>query len=912
MENKTCNIFLASPSDTEKERKIVMDVVSELKETICKPFGITLELLSWENSVHPGIGSYPQEVINQQIGDDYTLFVGIMWKKFGTPTKKAGSATEEEYNRALESFKSGGTCKNIMFYFNEADISFNDDLTQVQKVKDFKEKISKENGVFYYSFTDKSKFEKDFRKHLTQWIFKTYAQTNNNDEDKRVVFTEVSEQMLVDLDDAGASFTHPNVDEVKLSDIFVAPVLRKIGKTKTDYTATSLSSAIDADGIHYLITGNESAGKSSLAKFFFNQYYQLNLIPVLLNGMDFNSDLRTDKLLNIIQKKIQYQYASVKTPFSDEKDKNSEYLLIIDDFQKSSKGNSNYWHVLTHNLESLVDHIIVLSDEQIGLLDISENPPFKNFTRFELLQFGPKERSQLINNWFGLGMETLEGEEANELLRRTDEAKANVKRILGRNYIPSYPFYILGMLQAMEAVAINNTDYSLYGFYYEKLINDSLNNAIKNSKDTDFYYNFLTEYCFALFAEEGANNPVALSIFETSYNDYCTRYAVDQKKMPFSKLKSVLLEANIIQIGHDVKIVQRYVYYFFVARYISIYISKRDDIKDMVQKLIQRAFRNEYSSILMFVTHLSKDGWIVSELVSHANSIFQSVEPCRMEEDLDVINNLITEIPKQIVGVINVMDEREKQLQYEAEIEAEENKFDNDNLNYQEFGLDDDVSQIDIIAKFNLAMKTIDLLGEVTKKYWGGLLAQEKYNLVLASYQLGLRALHHYIDIMDANKQELVGYIKNQVADRYIKDNMKLWSADDNKLEVKEVSDGLLFQLAFLASWVFVRRVSSAVGYDKLNLTYEEIMKNYQYNSYKLIDLSIDLNYNEIDIDRIEEYKRLMEKNHMSHMLLRELTIHHLYMFDDGYKKRQQVFQIFDVDIKQQRQLGANSVEKRS
>jgi hypothetical protein len=283
-----------------------------------------------------------------------------------------------------------------------------------------------------------------------------------------------------------------------------------------------------------------------------------------------------------------------------------------------------------------------------------------------------------------------------------------------------------------------------------------------------------------------------------------------------------------------------------------------------------------------------------------------------MEDDLEIVNNLITEIPKKIVGIIDISNERDKQLEYEAAIEADETKFDNDNINYQEFGLDDDVSEIDVIAIFNLAMKTIDLLGEVAKKYWGGLLAEDKYNLVLASYNLGLRALHHYLDIMNTNRDELVNYIKKQVAEKYMKDNMTTWSADNNKAEVKDVSDGLLFQFAFLASWVFIRRVSSAVGYDKLNLTYEEILNKFSSNSYKLIDLSIDLNYNEIDIERIEEYKQIMKKNHMSYMMLRELSLYHLYLFDDGYKKRQQVFQIFDVDDKRQKKLSAIKVEKRN
>ena len=321
MDKRLCKIFLASPSDTDQERKIVIDVAAELSDTVCKALNVSLELLTWEYSTYPSIGKYPQDVINEQIGNDYDLFIGLMWKKFGTPTEKASSATEEEYNRALESYKKGGPCKNIMFYFKTSNISMDDDLEQLQKVKAFKKKIAVEDGVYYSIITDRTKFAKDLRHHLSNCLLHLY-QSQNNDNYQSI--TEISEQMRIDLEEVGATFTHPNVDTVHLSDIYVVPMLRRVGKTNKDISADLLSDAVEGDGIKYLISGNEASGKSSLAKFFFNKYYQLNLVPVLLDGMDFNSDLRKDKVLSIIRKKIESQYASVKTPFGDDKKKNED------------------------------------------------------------------------------------------------------------------------------------------------------------------------------------------------------------------------------------------------------------------------------------------------------------------------------------------------------------------------------------------------------------------------------------------------------------------------------------------------------------------------------------------------------------------------------------------------------------
>ena len=78
-------IFIASPSDVQKERGIADTVVNELNTTIGDTYNIRLETKKWENNTYPAIGEYPQDVINEQIGD-YDIFVGIMKHKFGSPT----------------------------------------------------------------------------------------------------------------------------------------------------------------------------------------------------------------------------------------------------------------------------------------------------------------------------------------------------------------------------------------------------------------------------------------------------------------------------------------------------------------------------------------------------------------------------------------------------------------------------------------------------------------------------------------------------------------------------------------------------------------------------------------------------------------------------------------------------------
>jgi hypothetical protein len=98
------------------ERTCAETVINDINHSVGKKDGFQIELLRWETSTYPGLGEDGQDVINQQIGDDYNIFVGIMWKKFGTKTNRAGSGTEEEFNRAYQQYNEKKSIQ-IMFYF---------------------------------------------------------------------------------------------------------------------------------------------------------------------------------------------------------------------------------------------------------------------------------------------------------------------------------------------------------------------------------------------------------------------------------------------------------------------------------------------------------------------------------------------------------------------------------------------------------------------------------------------------------------------------------------------------------------------------------------------------------------------------------------------------------------------------
>jgi len=93
-------VFVASPGDVDEERRSLEDVIRELNLIWTKQKEVMLELVEWETHVHPGFSADAQAVINDQIADQYDIFIGVLGTRFGTPTGRAASGTEEEFERA--------------------------------------------------------------------------------------------------------------------------------------------------------------------------------------------------------------------------------------------------------------------------------------------------------------------------------------------------------------------------------------------------------------------------------------------------------------------------------------------------------------------------------------------------------------------------------------------------------------------------------------------------------------------------------------------------------------------------------------------------------------------------------------------------------------------------------------------
>lgn len=896
MNKKIYKCFIASPSDTTEERKVCDKVFNEINQGIGEHHNFRIESKKWENNTHPSFGSDGQAVINSQIGDDYDIFIGIMWKKFGTPTPRAGSGTEEEFENAYKRHQNQEPLE-IMFYFNDASFKMDEvEADQLDKVKKFKLKVSDLGGL-YCQFDGVNDFENKLRSHLTTYLLKLERRKNEisitplSTQQATVINPQISNFYSAYLNDMEATFAHSNVDKVNFDDIYLPPDLQKLEtETKNALNKTvrlsKLTDAVEAEGIKYVLLGNELSGKTAACKYIYGKYFNQSLIPVLISGEEISSNIKIETIEKIIVKNIAIQYDA---PFSITSINSENILLIIDDFHKSAKGINKYWHTLIKNIEKRYKNIIV-TGSPLMTIDEEFNEPFENFEIFMLLEFGPLLRHELVHKWIVLGTDK-KFHDKNELLRKEDVALQQIKTAIGKNYFPVYPFYILSMLQAMEGSNVSNQNYSIHGFYYENLISRCFNKFIKNKKEINLYYNYLTYFSYYLFEKQ--TKEISIQEFKDFHVLYCKKFDIQYS---VEKVMQTFNDANLLTVNHHVRIKEKYVYYFFVAKYLADNINNddKDKVKEIISKMSIRIFRDDYASIILFITHLSKDKFIIDELIKNADSIFYNIEPAKLESDITDLNKLVESIPQQVLELVDVDSKRKSELIEQERAEKREKEFETEKNSYNNFSLDDDVSTIDFLAWLTMAFKTIDILGQIAKKHWGEMDGQLKLKLVNATYNLGLRFLGFYLQGLQNNTDELVEHLAKVVESKNIHDKYSL------KKSIKEETQNYIFRLCFMATFGTTKRISSSISDTQLKITFAKVLEENPTNAVQLIDLAIKLIYAGLPMEEIKELKNRVEKNNLCYMVLQSLVLDHSYMFETTHTERSQINSIFGTKIQEQ------------
>lgn len=712
-----------------------------------------------------------------------------------------------------------------------------------------------EDQYFEISSSEKSKFRRN-----THRLRNEYAISDSFDEK---------------LSDPGVKFSHPNKDSLTLEDIFVYPQIRQLHLPgdpewiKTILQGHLLEFLLKNKKI--LFIGGDKSGKSSLAKVIFRDLMKSELIPLIISGDNFKN-FDHSHVASIVKKTFESTYL---TPKFDKYHQlhNDKKVLIMDDYHKCPL-NAKSRDELIKELEQYFGQIILFGDDQLRFTDLmsekaGQRSSFLDFSTCEIMEFGKVKRKDLLEKWYLLG--NIYAIDETALKKEAIRAEKIISSLIGNNFVPSFPLFILAMLQQLEIRNPVETTSGSYGYLYESLLTMSLSKNPYNDVDIDTQYNYLSELAYVLFLKKSMS--IDYSQMEEWHTEYCNTYklTVNQEDILnyLSEVAILLVDSGGISFRYP------YMYFYFVARYFRDHITE-NKIRQHIQRMSGRLHHTESANIIIFLCYLSKDPFILTNLLETSKRLFASYQECNLLTDTKSISRLIPDVPRI------VLEDKDVDENHRTILEEEDSL--GDHIDYESKELaDDGMTDGDLqeILQINVAFKTIQILGQLLRNFPGSLKGDQKFALAQECYSLGLRVLNFAIKNIQNSQQDMIENIGKILRSKHPK-----WPYEKLNEEVKYLMFSVLEGLAF----VMVRHTSDSVGLERLSLTYKDILKSSNNVSYRFIDLSVQLeNFKGFPKNDALDLYKIVYKNGFSAQLLRHLVWHYFYIYPSKHDLRESV-----------------------
>ncbi|MBE9108823.1 DUF4062 domain-containing protein [Nodosilinea sp. LEGE 07298] len=169
---------MASPGDLSEERRVAREVVKKVNRIVSSSIGWQIDLREGENAL-PGAGR-PQELINKDI-DSCDLFLGVLWRRWGSSTGEYSSGFEEEFERAKQRHQKNQH-PTMWLCFKEVEIEQKKDPgEQLKKVLAFYDTQVSSKEFLFKEF----KNSEDWRDKLDEWLLRhvlNFSQETSQDE----------------------------------------------------------------------------------------------------------------------------------------------------------------------------------------------------------------------------------------------------------------------------------------------------------------------------------------------------------------------------------------------------------------------------------------------------------------------------------------------------------------------------------------------------------------------------------------------------------------------------------------------------------------------------------------------------------------------------------------------------------
>jgi len=702
------------------------------------------------------------------------------------------------------------------------------------------------------------------------------------EEYNKVRHLKIKDQFLLFINSVDLlSKAHSQKNEVFLDDIFVYPELLKYDYLQ-DIEKKESSRQLIENLLEYskiLIAGENQSGKTTLCKKLFIELRNKNFVPIYISG---NINTYKGKIENILATEYNNQYEGVNFDEIDKK----RIVPILDDFHFARHREKHIQEL------SLYKYQIVIVDDVFSL-NFKNEALIKSFTRFRIKEYSPSLRNELIKKWVTLtDTKKVGGSNHSDLYENIDSITELVDSALGKIFgsgiMPSYPFFILSVITTYETFEKPlDQEITSQGYCYQALIYLYLRKQGVKNDEMDTYVNFLMEFAFFIF--ENKKNEISNTEFDSFMASYLEKYNFPIKQ---DILLDKLQLTNILTLDkfNNYSFCYKYLYYFFVGKYLAEHIESNGKHIDII---INNLHKDENAYIAIFISHHSRNSYILDEILVNAYCLFDRYKPATLSERemvfFDQQSNVIAKavLPLAKSTPEKVRAERLKEQDSIEEIEQKKLRGEPEDAN-------------DELAKeLRRSVKTVEVMGLIIKNRAGSLEKSKLIAIFEAAMEVHLRILSSFFEFISDNKmqQGLVDYFSARlsvIVDERMKEQVKVGKKERKPTyeELIKISKQLFWNLNFFIVYGFIDKIVHSLGSNKLLSIIEIVCDKNNTPASFLIKHGILMWYNKnLQIDDIATRLKGDGFSKTAENIMKFMIVNHCVLHPLGYKEYQRIQQ---------------------
>jgi len=669
---------------------------------------------------------------------------------------------------------------------------------------------------------------------------------------------------------------HPQKDTLSLNDIFVHPDLVKYSNLREDKGTVSSRDLLEniSDYSRIVIAGAEQSGKTTLCKKIFEELRGRNFIPVYVSDTTTRFE---GKMENRIREALGRQYEGVEAAgvYDDYKDR---IVPIVDDFYLAKDKKRHIQDLSVYPINVLV------VDDVFGL-NIADQNLTNSFSYFKIRELRPTLRCDLIKKWVSVSGGDV-GDDYKDVDERTALIDATLGKTLGKGIMPAYPFFILSVILAYETTAKPlDQEITSQGYCYQAFIYFYLRKQGVRNDEIDTYLNFLTELAYNLCKNK--THELSPDDFDSFMQSYLARF-----NLPIEP--KVLLGNLCLLVTQDTLgswlFRYRYVYYFFVAKYLAEH-SRDLDAKEETVRVLSNLHVNENAYIAVFIAHHSRDVTILNTIKTNASHLFEKYPSATLSRDevrfLDSQADLVVEAALPPSSSIPEK-EREKKLQREDEAEESRESVEEG---------EDSADSNPLERELRKAIKTVEVMGSIMRNRAGSLEKAELEEMFEVAMSVHLRILSSYFDLIrEADDQEaFIGYI----SERLMELNEELGQHQDQPMtegELREKAKVIFWNLNFFVVYGWISMIVRSLGSDKLIPISNNVCDGLDTPASFLVKHGNLMSFaKNVRVDEIAKKTQEPGFSRVATRVIDETVISYCYLHQVGYKEIQRIGSVLNI-----------------